>query len=93
MWRCLVVAAFKIVMVTFLARLRLLQFDQAPSAYPSIVHGLDILFVRYLWDNKLFSLCLCIRWTKHNKCHFLLLNLDNDRYGPKENFAKICQIK
>ena len=23
--------------------------------------------------------------------HFL--NLDNDRYGPKENFAKICQIK
>ena len=24
-------------------------------------------------------------------CDFL--NLDNNRYGPKENFAKICQIK
>ena len=36
---------------------------------------------------------LWIMSTQHNKCHFLLLNLDNDRYGPKENFAKICQIK
>ena len=26
-------------------------------------------------------------------CRFLFLNLDNDRYGPKENFPKICQIK
>ena len=26
-------------------------------------------------------------------CRFLFLNLDNDRYGPEENFAKICQIK
>jgi len=24
---------------------------------------------------------------------FFFLNLDSDRYGPKENFAKICQIK
>ena len=55
---CLVVAAYKVVMVTFLVRLRLLQFDQAPCTYPSIVEGLDIVFVRYLWDNKLFSL-LC----------------------------------
>ena len=23
----------------------------------------------------------------------LFANLDNDRYGPKENFAKICEIK
>jgi len=30
--------------------------------------------------------------TKLNCC-FLFLNLDNNRYGPKENFAKICQIK
>ena len=26
-------------------------------------------------------------------CRFLFLILDNDRYGPKENFAEICQIK
>ena len=45
---CLVVAAYKVVMVTFLARLRLLQFDQVPCTYPSIVEGLDIVFVRYL---------------------------------------------
>ena len=31
--------------------------------------------------------------TKHENCRFLFLNLDNDRYGPKENFAKICQIQ
>ena len=24
---------------------------------------------------------------------FFFLNLDNERYGPKENFAKICQMK
>ena len=24
---------------------------------------------------------------------FFFLNVDNDRYGPKDNFAKICQIK
>ena len=32
---------------------------------------------------------------KHSNknCRFLFLNLDNDRYCPKENFAKICQIK
>ena len=24
---------------------------------------------------------------------FFFLNLDNDIYSPKENFAKICQIK
>ena len=29
----------------------------------------------------------------HKNCRFLFLNLDNDRYCPKENFAKICQIK
>ena len=33
------------------------------------------------------------RWTQHKNCRFLFLNLDDDRYGPKENFAKICQIK
>ena len=27
------------------------------------------------------------------KLSLSFLNLDNDRYGPKENFAKICQIK
>ena len=29
---------------------------------------------------------------EHNKknCRFYFLNLDNDRYGPKENFAKMC---
>ena len=32
---------------------------------------------------------------KHNTkiVAFVFLNLDNDRYGPKENFAKIRQIK
>ena len=29
----------------------------------------------------------------HKNCRFLFLNIDNDRYGPKENFANICQIK
>ena len=29
----------------------------------------------------------------HKNCRFLFLNLDNDRNCPKENFAKICQIK
>ena len=24
---------------------------------------------------------------------FIFLNLENDRYSPKENFVKICQIK
>ena len=33
------------------------------------------------------------RLKQHKNCRFLYLNLDNDRYGPKENFAKICQIK
>ena len=32
------------------------------------------------------------RWTQH-KYRFLFQNLDNDRYSPKENFTKICQIK
>ena len=27
------------------------------------------------------------------KCVIHEINLDNDTYGPKENFAKICQIK
>ena len=30
---------------------------------------------------------------EHKNCRFLFLNLDNDRYGPKETFAMICQIK
>ena len=32
---------------------------------------------------------------EHNtkNCRFLFLNLDNDKYGPEQNFAKICQIK
>ena len=30
------------------------------------------------------------RWTWHKNCRFLYLNLDNDRYSPKENFVKIC---
>ena len=32
---------------------------------------------------------------EHNtkNCRFLFLNLDNDKYGPEENFAKICQTK
>ena len=25
----------------------------------------------------------------HKNCRFLFLNLDNNRYSPKENFAKI----
>ena len=33
------------------------------------------------------------RWTQPKNCRFLFLNLDNDRYGREENFAKICQIK
>ena len=33
------------------------------------------------------------RWTTHKNCRLLFLNLYNDRYGPKENFAKIWQIK
>ena len=33
------------------------------------------------------------RWATHKNCRLLFLNLYNDRYGPKENFAKICQIK
>ena len=33
------------------------------------------------------------RWTQHKNRRFLFLNLVNDRYGPIENFAKICQIK
>ena len=30
---------------------------------------------------------------QHKNWHFLYLNLDNDTYGHKETFAKICQIK
>ena len=33
------------------------------------------------------------RWTQHKYYRFLFQNLDNDRYSPKENFTKICQIK
>ena len=29
----------------------------------------------------------------YKNCGFLFLNLDNDRYSTKENFAKIEQIK
>ena len=39
------------------------------------------------------ELALWSRLTWHKNCRFLFLNLDNDRYGPKENFVKICQIK
>ena len=28
--------------------------------------------------------------TQQKNCRFYFLNLDNDRYGPKENFAKMC---
>ena len=31
--------------------------------------------------------------TQHNYCHFLFLNLDNDRYCPRENFAKLNEIE
>ena len=34
-------------MVTFLTRLGLLQIDQAPCTYASIVGGLDMVSVRY----------------------------------------------
>ena len=47
-----------------------------------------------------FGRCACGEWvrnsnttTLHKNCRFLFLNVDNNRYGPKENFAKICQIK
>ena len=33
------------------------------------------------------------RWTQHKNCPFHFVNLENERYGPEENFAKICQIK
>ena len=39
------------------------------------------------------ALPLCSRRTQHKNCRFLYLNLDNNRYDPKENFAKICQMK
>ena len=31
-------------------------------------------------------------WTQHKNCPFHFLNLDNVRYGPKENFTKICNF-
>ena len=59
----------------------------------------------YVYINKQ-QLCTCITlfctffavvaplwWTQHKNCSFHFLSLDNVRYGPKENFAKICQIK
>ena len=46
-------------------------------------HEISLLDEPALWS----------RWTQHKNCRFLFVNLDNDRYGPKENFAKICQIK
>ena len=30
---------------------------------------------------------------QNTKIGTFFVNLDNDRYGPKENFAKICQFK
>ena len=35
---------------------------------------------------------LCSKWTQHKNYRFLFLNLGNDRYGPKENFAKIAKL-
>ena len=32
-------------------------------------------------------------WTRDKNCRFLFLNRDNDRYGLKKKFDKICQIK
>ena len=49
-----------------------------------------------MYDMKLpnFTSLVCgLVEHKKNNSHFLLLNLDNNRYGHKENFAKICQIK
>ena len=41
--------------------------------------------------------CTTTTWNKtniqHKNCRFLFLNLGNNRYSPKENFAMICQIK
>ena len=50
--------------------------------------------VAALWyeSSKFHEPALWSRWTQHKTCRFLFLNLDNNRYGPKENFAKICQI-
>ena len=46
-------------------------------------HEISLFHAPTLWS----------RLKQHKNCRFLYLNLDNDRYGPKENFAKICQIK
>ena len=40
-----------------------------------------------------FASPLWSRWTQHKNCRFLFLNLHNDRYGPKENFINIFQLK
>ena len=50
--------------------------------------------VAALWyeRSKFHEPALWSRWTQHKTYCFLFLNLDNNRYGPKENFAKICQI-
>ena len=45
-----------------------------------------------LWNFLISRARIMSSWTKHKHCRFLFLNLDNDRYGPKETFAKICQI-
>ena len=43
-----------------------------------------------------FSILMREYFGRLHYCNFrflFLLNLDNDRYGSKENFAKICKIK
>ena len=43
--------------------------------------------------SKFHEPALWSRWTQHKNCCFLFLNLDVDRYGPKENnFTKISQF-
>ena len=42
------------------------------------------------WFHKI---ALWSRWTQHKNCRFHFLNLDYDRYDPKENFTKIFQIQ
>ena len=47
------------------------------------------------YDMKLLNFTSPLYGGEHNtkNCRFLFLNLDNDKYGLEENFAKICQIK
>ena len=56
------------------------------SRFVHFVHMYDMKLTNF--TSPVYGLC------EHSTIsHFLFLNLDNDRYGTKENFAKICQIK